>query len=80
MDATPLNTSIIILCSVAGCTFGSEDVQNFQMWKCQVYVGGMSGWGETEMECSRIINRKFPYLLRSSLKSSIDTIAILLVG
>ena len=29
MDATPLNTSIIILCSAAGCTFGSENCAIF---------------------------------------------------
>ena len=27
MDATPLNTSIIILCSEVGCTFRNEIVQ-----------------------------------------------------
>ena len=37
----------------------------------------MGGWGETEIECSRIIiNRKFSYVLRSSMKSYLDTIII----
>ena len=78
MDATPLNTSIIILCSAAGCTFGSENYAIFS----NVEMLSLRGrkWvvgGETEIECSRIINRKFPYVLRSSIKSSLDTIVIL---
>ena len=37
----------------------------------------MGGWDEAEIKCSRIINRKFPYVLRSSIKNSLDTIVIL---
>ena len=77
MDATPLNTSIIILCSVAGCTFGSENCAIFSNVENVKFTWEeMGGWGETEIECSRIINRKFPYV-RSSIKSSLDAIVIL---
>ena len=44
MDATPLNTSIIILCSVAGCTFGSENCAIFSNVEMSSLRGRKNGW------------------------------------
>jgi len=35
MDATPLSTSIIILYSEAGCTFGNEMNKSYSKMRCQ---------------------------------------------
>jgi len=70
MDATPPSTSIIILYSGAGYTFGNE-IRNFLLSKMSCHELReieMSGHGVIRRIFSKNVAKIFLYMLRSSEK------------